>query len=513
MKRPPRTLKTVRRPRGVGGALAPAALNGQLDIAAAHYAAGRLAEAAGAYGRIERQAPDDIRAPYSLAVIDIRRGRLESARRRLKLVTRRDPTLFPAQHNLGSVCQALGHWREAAEAFAQAVAVRPDAVELRFNLATALAILGRTDEAVACYRALAEDPTTRHRALTRLAILSPDGVEAGELAELQRAAWDPAVDQATRTGLLFALGDVLERRHAEGAAFDAYAEGNRLQREALSASPASDPVAVARANAAAIQSLIGIFTPQFVAQHQGRGHPTADPVFIVGMPRSGSTLVEQILASHRDVQALGETGVLTDLLNGRFPYADVAPEGPAPFRRLAELYLGAMRARGWKPGARLVDKTLENYLHVGMIALMFPRAVILHTVRDPVDTCLACYRQLFASGNETLYDLAEIGAEFVRYRRIMQHWATVLPGRVAEVSYEALVADPQVQIRRLVTQACGLAWDPACLDFHKAGRSVRTASAAQVRQPIFTTSVQRWRRYADRLGPLLESLGPYAPES
>jgi len=170
-----------------------------------------------------------------------------------------------------------------------------------------------------------------------------------------------------------------------------------------------------------------------------------------------------------------------------------------------------MRERGWKTAPRFVDKTLENHLRVGMIHLMFPGAVILHSVRDPVDTCLACYRQLFASGAETLYDLGEIGEAYVRYRQVMQHWASVLPDRVIEVSHEALVADPEARIRWLVTEACGLTWDPTCLDFHRTEGAVRTGSAAQVRRPIFQTSLQRWRRYEAHLGPLFEALGPYAP--
>ena len=159
-----------------------------------------------------------------------------------------------------------------------------------------------------------------------------------------------------------------------------------------------------------------------------------------------------------------------------------------------------------------MDKTLESFLHVGMIALMFPRAVILHSVRDPVDTCLACYRQLFAEGAETLYDLASIGAEYVRYREVMDHWRAVLPGRVIDVVYEELVAYPERRIRWLVSEACGLEWSESCLAFHEADRPVLTASAAQVRRPIFRSSVERWRRHQHRLGPLFEALGPYAPQ-
>lgn len=180
---------------------------------------------------------------------------------------------------------------------------------------------------------------------------------------------------------------------------------------------------------------------------------------------------------------------------------------------MSRAYLDAARSRGWSGDGRFVDKTLENHLRVGLIHLMFPNAVILHSQRDAADTCLACYRQLFVSGAETLYDLREIGEAYVRYRTMMDHWASVLPGRVIDVDHQALVADPDASIRWLVTEACGLDWDEACLNFHHASGAVRTASAAQVRQPMFSTSLDRWKRYERHLGPLLEALGPYATES
>jgi hypothetical protein len=228
----------------------------------------------------------------------------------------------------------------------------------------------------------------------------------------------------------------------------------------------------------------------------GRGHPSETPIFVIGFPRSGSTLIEQILASHADVQGLGETGALADLSAG----------GAAPLK-LAERYLEAMRTLGWDGRSRFVDKTLENYVHVGLIAQMFPKAVILHSVRDPVATGFACFRQLFAAGNETLYDLGDITAEYRRYQTLMDHWAGLLPGRVIDVSYEALVADPQANIRRLVTEAAGLPWDEACLRFHEREGAVATASATQVRRPIYASAVDRWRRYEAELAPLIEGLG------
>jgi hypothetical protein len=171
-----------------------------------------------------------------------------------------------------------------------------------------------------------------------------------------------------------------------------------------------------------------------------------------------------------------------------------------------------MRRRGWQGADRFVDKTLENHLRVGIIHLMFPKSVILDSTRDPVDTCLSCYRQLFTEGNETLYDLGQIGRAYVRYRRVMEHWERVLPGRVIKVEHEKLVDDPQGQIRWLVSDACKLDWDPLCLNFYAAAGSVRTASAAQVRRPMFSTSIGRSARFASELQPLLEALGPYAPQ-
>jgi hypothetical protein len=487
----------------------PSDLTAWLDAAAAQYAAGRWDEAARLYRRAETAAPADVRAIYSLAVIDIRRGRPAPARERLSRVVRRDPNLFAAQQNLGAVCQALGLWDEAAEAYARALALRPDALDTAFARARALAVLGRLEDAVAAYRALMTEPTSRLRALTRLVILEPDAATDEDREALRQGAADPALDDETRTGLMFALGEALERRGETAAAFDAFEAGNRMKHAALSAAPdpRDRPDAVARGHEHAARFVMERFAARSPAAPRARASGSAAPIFIVGMPRSGSSLIEQILAAHRKVQGLGESPVLSDLTD-RF----LGEGGEPDARALAEAYLDAMRARGWRGTPRLVDKTLENYLRVGLIDRIFPRAVVLHCVRDPVDTGLACYRQLFASGNETLYDLRQIGEAYVRYRQVMAHWDRVLPGRVIEVSHETLVADPEGQIRWLVTEACGLDWDPACLDFHKAEGAVRTASAAQVRRPIFTSSLQRWRRYEDRLGPLLEALGPYAPE-
>ncbi|HEX3408624.1 MAG TPA: sulfotransferase, partial [Caulobacteraceae bacterium] len=449
---------------------------------------------------------------FSLATIDLQRGRPDLALPRLQRVGELKPDLFDAWHNLGGAAQTLGLFDAAARGYERALALQPGALETRRNYAIVLSSLGRIAEAEAEHRRLAQLPATRLWALTRLALMRPAAIADAEFGEMREAAANPAIDLDTRIGLWFAAGGVLERRGADDAAFDAFAAGNRLKRAQLAATSGADPRAILELHRQSARRIRAAFGADVIAAGQGLGLSTTAPIFVVGMPRSGSTLIEQILSAHPDVRGLGETAVLPRLLERGGLETQRGADQKA-LRGLARQYLEAARARGWRGAGRFVDKTLENYLHVGAIAMAFPNAVILHAVRDPLDTCLSCWRQLFAEGAETLYDLAEIGAEYVAYRETMDHWSAVLPGRVTLVDHEALVADPEQQIRWLVTEAGGLAWNDACLDFHSAGGAAPTASSAQVRQPIFRTSLQRWRRYEARLGPLIEALGPYAPRA
>jgi hypothetical protein len=340
-------------------------------------------------------------------------------------------------------------------------------------------------------------------------VLAPAAIDEEDLAALQRAADDQTTLPATRIEAYFALGAGLEQRNTDQAAFAAFKAGNRLKHDALMASPDLEarPAAVERAHELAARFVVDRIDEIFLKRPLQRGSRAAAPIFVIGMPRSGSSLIEQILSSHRGVQSMGENPALSTVIDRGFTESERATN----WGDLAEAYLGLMRQRGWNGADRFVDKTLENHLRVGMIHLMFPESVILDSARDPVDTCLSCYRQLFTEGSETLYDLGQIGRAYVRYRRVMEHWDRVLPGRVIRASHEKLVADPEGQIRWLVEDACKLDWDPACLRFHEAKGAVRTASAAQVRLPVFATSIGRWARFASELEPLLKALGPYAP--
>jgi tetratricopeptide (TPR) repeat protein len=486
-----------------------------------HRVAGRYDEAEALYARVEAASPD---AAFFIVLMDLARGRLAPALKRLPPLTRRAARFDQVWEALAHVRRELGQWREAEAASRRVLALSPGHVGERFELARTLEVLGRIDEAVALLRELANAPAARIGALIRLASLSPTEIGPGERAEIATAASDADADAERRAMAGFALGELMERDGRNDEAFAAFAAANRLRRAGLAGEIETlplraigppvrrlDPAEAERRHIGEIGLIRAVFTPSFLADHAGGGHHLASPIFIVGMPRSGSTLIEQILSSHGKVQGLGETTTLMETLSGHYPYDVTKAEQPAQFPRLAEAYLAAMHQRGWTSAPRFVDKLLRNYMHVGAIHLMFPRAVILHAVRDPVDTCLANFRQNFATGNELSYDLGDIGREYVRYREMMAVWEELLPGRVTSVSHEALVAAPEARIRWLVSEACGLAWDPACLDFHRTRRAVRTASVAQVRRPIFSTSIQRWRRYEKHLGPLFDALGPYAP--
>lgn len=494
--------------RHPGRPASPASIEALLDVGAGHFAAGRLAQAEACYTSAAKAAPGDFRPLFSLAAIDLRLQRPERALTRLTQVVRLQPSLFAAHYNLGGAAQALSRWDQAASAYERALALAPEDGPARQQLATVLTIQGRIEAAAAHLRQLCARAQTRWWALTRLALIRPEAVSDEDLEPMQAGAADRTEPPETRAGLWFALGEVHERRGRPDAAFSAYAEGNRLKRSLLTTSPAANPPAVLQAHRDSMSRVARLFSAEFLEARRGLGLSSNAPIFVVGMPRAGSTMIEQLLARHPEVTPLGETALLPRLLETG-GLADGADQ--KTIRSLAARYLAEARSLGWRGRGRFVDKTLENALHVGAITLMFPNAVILHADRDAMDTGLSCYRQLFAHGAETLYDLAEIGAEYIIHRQIMAHWAKVAPGRVVRVDYERLVAAPEAGVRWLMSEACGLPWRDEFLAPPAGAAAVRTASVAQVRGPIVQTSVGRWRRYEAHLAPLIAALGPYGP--
>jgi hypothetical protein len=311
--------------------------------------------------------------------------------------------------------------------------------------------------------------------------------------------------------LRFALGKALEDAAEYAESFRQYAEGNRLRRAASSYDAAKITGLVQRSRAT--------FTREFFADRAGWGASAADPIFIIGLPRSGSTLVEQILASHPAVEGtmelLNVVALAWSLTTGRRDaavkaYPDLlATLGADDLRELGARYVEETRVYRKTAAPHFIDKLPNNWEHAGLIHLMLPNARIIDVRRDPMGCCFSCFKQHFASGQDFAYDLRDLGRYYRDYVDLMAHFDEVLPGRIHRVDYGALVQDTDAEVRRLLDH-CGLPFDEACLRFYENERAVRTPSSEQVRSPIFRDALEQWRHYEPWLGPLEEALGPLA---
>ncbi|MES2013385.1 MAG: sulfotransferase [Pseudomonadota bacterium] len=315
------------------------------------------------------------------------------------------------------------------------------------------------------------------------------------------------LDDATKVNLNFALGKTFDDQNNYEQAFKYYAAGNALKNASLGYSTEADE--------ARFSKLIEIFDADFIQQHQHLGVNSNLPVIIVGMPRSATTLTEQIISSHHQVIGAGEVmfwgraPVAMPLrLNTETPYPNCMHEmNPEHAKDIAAMYESTLRkiAGSETNPIHITDKMPHNFLNLGLIALLFPNVKIIHTKRDPIDTCLSIFFQNFNNSHPYAFDLSNLGFHYQQYERIMRHWHKVLPGRIMDINYANTIADPEYWSRKLI-EHIGLEWDDACLAPHKLQRSVKTASHWQVRQPIYKTSVERWRNYEEFLGPLKEAL-------
>jgi len=321
------------------------------------------------------------------------------------------------------------------------------------------------------------------------------------------AAKPDGLSATDRLRLDYALGKAYADFRDHSSAFKHWASGASAKRSQL----AYDE----NAAFAFFEAIERVFTTELVQAKSGWGDPSQAPIFILGMPRSGSSLVEQILASHPAVYGAGELRTFNDVVlsvrdpdGAAIPYPDFVPAlDPASSKLLGSRYVSMLRALAPTTGERVTDKMPANYFFVGLIHLLLPNATIIHTIRNAVDTCFSCFSTLFVRDQNHTYDLGEIGRYYKRYERLMAHWRRVLPpGRFLDVNYEELVEDLDGQARRLL-EYCGLPWDERCLEFHRTERPIWTASTMQVRQPIYKSSIGRARAYEAFLAPLIASLG------
>jgi tetratricopeptide (TPR) repeat protein len=448
------------------------------------------------------------------------------------------PDYALAEFNLGNALSERERHEEAVEHFRRALAVRPDWVAAHCGMGFSLHMSDRSEQGLACYQhALGLNPAsaeTHHgigltlQALGRLkesrvafdkALELAPGVagyhravaeirrfSAGDpqLAAMEALAADmPSLPEAQQAELHFALGKAYGDLDRHEISFRHLIDGNAIKHRLEDYDEA--------AHLPMMRHIQSVFTAEVLGRHPASGDPSDVPVFILGMPRSGSTLVEQILASHPKVFGAGELRYMAEVtrvfrgkdVSAFFPEVAKSISGEQ-LRAFGAHYVERVRPRA-PEAARITDKMPSNFRFIGFIRMALPNARIIHTRRDPLDTCISCFSRLFGKKSFTS-DLGTLGRYYRSYETLMAHWRDILPpGAMLEVQYEDLVADFENQARRIVDY-CGIEWDANCLDFHRTTRAVRTASVTQVREPIFTGSIGRWQRYEPWLGPLLDAL-------
>ncbi|MGJ3258791.1 MAG: sulfotransferase [Rhodospirillales bacterium] len=403
---------------------------------------------------------------------------------------------------LGMARKEQGDYRRALRDLRRACKLAPDNEEYRLNLGNVEEITGDLKEARASFEEALRIKPDFAEAFRKLAGHKSFQTDDPVLARMASLATQPDTSPKAAGNLHFALADIYDKAGEAETAFHHFQLGNAIKRKSLKG---YDPDIVLRR----IARTARIFRDDLFARFEGAGNTDDRPVFIVGMPRSGTTLVEQILASHSKVFAAGETRFLetqiADYITQARPardYPEFVPSFDADnLKDMGSAYLGLI-SKDAGNALRITDKMPQNFIYAGLIRLLLPNARIIHCRRDPVDTCFSCFKKYFMDDVPFTFSLDDLANYYKSYHALMQHWRDVLPGGMLEIDYEAVVDDLEGEARRLI-EYCGLDWEPACLDFHKTKRDVATASNLQVRQPIYRSAVQAWKPYEAYLGPLL----------
>lgn len=461
---------------------------------------GRYGDAENLLRRAIELDPGFTPARANLALVLYRTNRPAEALAELAQVTLEDPE-NPGHANLQAAAFGrVGAFDEALKLYAHVLEDVPAQPRVWLSYGHMLKTVGRQADGVAAYRrALALEPTLGE-AWWSLANLKTVKFSDQDLAAMRMALEAPVATEEDRWHLDFALGKALEDRGEADAAFRHYAAGNAARKTRI-------PYR-AEDTTRTVSAMIEVATPDLFASRVGAGCMAPDPIFVLGMPRAGSTLVEQILASHSAVEGTTELADIALLARTIPDYpAGLAAVPPDRLRELGEEYLRRAAVQRHTDRPRFVDKMPNNWLHVPLIRLILPNATIVDARRHPLDCGFSNFRQHYARGQGFSYDLADMGAYYRDYVRLMARVDRVQPGLVHRVIHEALIEDTEAGVRALLSH-CGLPFEPACLDFHRTERAVRTASSEQVRRPINRDGVGAWRPIADRLGPLVEALGP-----
>lgn len=469
----------------------------------------RYGDAERLLGRALELAPSFDPARHNLAVILYRQTKSPEALAEVETLLKRDAQNIAYRNLKAAILVRVGDYETAIAIYRKVLADQPKQPRVWMSLGHALKTVGDIPASIDAYRRSIDQQPGLGESYWSLANLKTFRFEGSELAAMRGLLAGDALSPEDRFHIEFSLGKALEDAGDHAASFTHYAEGNRLRRELLHHDIGELTDQRERAGR--------LYTPAFFAARADAGCPAPDPIFVVGMPRSGSTLVEQILSSHPLIEGTMELPDMTTIvrrLAGRKTRSQdsdypeiVGTLSAAELTALGEEYLDRTRIQRKTDRPYFIDKLPNNFLHVGLIRLILPKAKIVDVRRHPLGCCFSGYKQHFARGQAFSYDLAEIGTYYADYVRLMALWDAVLPGHVHRVTYEKLVADMEGETRALLAYL-GLDFDPAVLRFYETRRAVRTPSAEQVRQPIYADGLEQWRHYEAWLGPLKAALGP-----
>jgi tetratricopeptide (TPR) repeat protein len=453
-------------------------------------------------------APKNVQTLLLTAKIQLRRGNLPAAEQGIRLAVQQEPENPEVLTVLGQVLHETDRYDEAIEVLERALKKSPDSPEALNFYGVALKSVGRLEEARDTIIKALKLNDAMYGGYANLNDLVDFSEGVGEELFNRMDAIFESVSNAEADPYLplhFAYAKALDDRGQHEKALEHYIIGGRMKRRQLDYKESE--------TFGFFDGIRAAYPKEVFENRKFEGLDDDRPVFIVGMPRSGSTLVEQILSSHPGIYGAGEVKYLSRSLGqirDRFPslpkYPDMqAKITPAQLDIVARSYQEQL-TNGAGDAKRITDKLLTNYFFLGLINLLFPKAKVIHTRRDPVDTCLSGFTKLFKDDMPHSYDLGELGRYYGKYRELMEHWEKVLPkGFLTTVVYEDVVADTEKEAKRLI-EFLGLPWDPKCVDFHKSDRPVKTASVAQVRKPIYKTSVKRWKKYGEGLQPLVDAI-------
>jgi tetratricopeptide (TPR) repeat protein len=474
---------------------------------------GRYGDAEKLLTRALELAPSFEAARHNRAIVLFRQQKSAEAIGDIDLLLARDPRNANYRNLKAAALARLGEYEDAIALYDALLKENPREPRVWLAQGHALRTAGRQDACIAAYRRCIELAPNFGEAYWSLANLKTFRFSDADVAAMRKALARTDLKDEDRYHLDFSLGKALEDQGAFAESFRHYDDGNRLRRAKVNYNAEETSAHVRRSKA--------LFTRSFFSAREGGGASAGDPIFIVGLPRAGSTLIEQILSSHSQIEGTMELADLAHIARELADQKSKSDTSKYPetlgdldrdrLRALGEAYLARTRIQRKTSRPFFIDKMPNNFAHVGMIHLILPNAKIIDARRHPMANCFSAFKQHFARGQSFSYGFDDLGRYYRDYVELMAHFDDVLPGRVHRVLYERIVADTQSEVRRLLAY-CGLPFEDACLRFNETARAVRTASSEQVRRPIFTDAVEQWRNYEEWLGPLRAALGSVVEE-